>query len=102
MAFPVITAVMFNNSPFCTSHSKILGRGITVVALNLVLQREGLYGGDNDGNGCAQQICWAGAAEKRDLSMLVSRRTVMIQYCAMAMKTTNIIPECRREIFPGE
>lgn len=102
MAFPVITGVMFNNSPSCTSYSKILGRGITVVALNLVLQREGLYGGDKDGNGCVQQICWVGAAEKRDLNMLVSLRTVMIQYCAMAMKTTNTIPECLGEIFPGE
>ena len=43
LAFRVITGVMFNNSPFHASYSKILGRGITVVALNLVLQRERLY-----------------------------------------------------------
>jgi len=43
LVFPVVTGIMFNNSPFHTSYSKISGRGITVVALNLVLQRESLY-----------------------------------------------------------
>lgn len=81
LAFTVITGVMFNNSPFHNPYSKILGRGITVVSLNLVLQRKGgCTVGDKDGSGCVQQICWVGAAEKRDLSTLVSRRTVMVQH----------------------
>lgn len=61
LAFPVITGVTFNNSPFRTSYSNILGRGITVVALNLVLwrEREAVQWGTKVGTAvCKRSVRW--------------------------------------------
>lgn len=67
------------------------------------IEREGgCTVGDRGGDGCVQQACQVGAAEKRVWSTVTNHREVIVQYWAMAMKITNIIPECLGEIFPGQ